>query len=231
LLVLSAKRIEKGLEMKIGRLLLRFVVGGLFVGHGTQKLFGWFGGYGLEGTAQGFEALGMRPGKAHATAAGVAEAGGGAALALGAETPLAAAVITATMLTAIETVHGKNGPWASDGGYEYNAVLIAAVLALAELGPGPVSIDALLGRERSGARWALTAAGVGALGALGARLARSPGEAPAAPGADPGETPGAGEPAGAAQPPIVEDLPVDRGPLAEPGEVPLARSPTPPSLQ
>jgi putative oxidoreductase len=159
--------------MKIGRLLLRVLVGGFFVGHGTQKLFGWFGGYGLEGTAQGFEQLGLKPGKAHATVAGVAEAGGGAALLTGAETPLAAAAITATMLTAIKTVHGDKGPWASNGGYEYNAVLIAVVLALAELGPGPISIDALLGRERSGTGWALAAAGAGVLGALGAHLATS----------------------------------------------------------
>jgi putative oxidoreductase len=165
--------------MKIGRLLLRFLVGGFFVGHGTQKLFGWFGGYGLEGTAQGFEQLGLKPGKAHATVAGVAEAGGGAALLAGAETPIAAAAITATMLTAIKTVHFKNGPWASNGGYEYNAVLIAVALALAELGPGPISIDALRGRERSGAGWALAAAGAGALGALGAHLATSEPPAPA----------------------------------------------------
>jgi putative oxidoreductase len=160
--------------MKIGRLLLRILVGGFFVGHGTQKLFGWFGGHGLDATAQGFEQIGLKPGKAHATAAGLAEAGGGAALLAGAETPLAAAAITATMITAIKTVHLKSGPWAANGGYEYNAVLIAVVLALAELGPGPISIDALLGRERSGTGWALAAAGAGALGALGASLVTSP---------------------------------------------------------
>jgi putative oxidoreductase len=159
--------------MKIGRLLLRILVGGFFVGHGTQKLFGWFGGHGLEATAKGFEQIGLKPGKAHATAAGLAEAGGGAALLAGAETPLAAAAITATMITAIKTVHLKSGPWASNGGYEYNAVLIAVVLALAELGPGPISIDALLGRERSGTGWALAAACAGAFGALGAQLLTS----------------------------------------------------------
>ncbi len=122
--------------MKIGRLLLRVLVGGFFVGHGTQKLFGWFGGHGLEGTAQGFEQIGLRPGKAHATQPAWPRPAAARLLALGFETPLAAAVITATMLTAIKTVHAKNGPWASNGGYEYNAVLIAVVLALAELGPG-----------------------------------------------------------------------------------------------
>ena len=70
--------------MKIGRLLLRLSVGGFFVGHGTQKLFGWFGGHGLEATAEGFEQMGLRPGKRNAIAAGAAEAGGGALLALGA---------------------------------------------------------------------------------------------------------------------------------------------------
>ncbi len=157
--------------MKIGRLLLRVLVGGFFVGHGTQKLFGWFGGHGLQGTAEAFEQLGLRPGKAHATAAGLAEAGGGAALVAGLETPLAAAAITATMLTAIKTAHLKNGPWAANGGYEYNAVLIAVVLALAELGPGPLSLDAARGRERTGVAWGLAAAGAGVIGALGAHLA------------------------------------------------------------
>src|SRR5438270_999598 len=111
--------------MKIGRLLLRLVIGVFFIGHGTQKLFGWFGGHGVEGTGQFFEGLGMRPGRHHATAAGVAEAGGGALIAAGLATPVAASAITATMLTAINRVHLKNGPWVSNGGYEYNAVLIA----------------------------------------------------------------------------------------------------------
>ena len=130
--------------MKIGRLLLRLVVGGLFVGHGTQKLFGWFGGHGLDATAQGFEQLGLRPGRRNAIAAGAAEAGGGALLAIGLATPLASAVLVATMLTAIHRVHAKNGPWAANGGYEYNLVLIAAALALAEVGPG----RAFAGRPR-----------------------------------------------------------------------------------
>jgi putative oxidoreductase len=154
--------------MKIGRLLLRLTVGGFFFGHGTQKLFGWFGGHGIEPTAQMFESLGMRPGRRNAIAAGAAEAGGGAALALGLATPLAAGAITSVMLTAIHRVHLKNGPWVTNGGYEYNAVLIAAVLALAELGPGALSVDHALGQERSGLGWALAAAAIGAGGAVGA---------------------------------------------------------------
>jgi putative oxidoreductase len=157
--------------MKIGRLLLRLAVGGFFVGHGTQKLFGWFGGNGLDATAQGFEQLGLRPGRRNAIAAGTAEAGGGALLAAGLATPLAASILTATMITAIETVHAKNGPWLNNGGYEYNVVLIAATLALAEVGPGELSLDAARGRERSGSGWALAALAVGAIGALGAHLA------------------------------------------------------------
>jgi putative oxidoreductase len=167
--------------MKIGRLLLRIVVGGFFIGHGTQKLFGWFDGHGLDATAEGFEQMGLRPGRRHAIAAGAAEAGGGALLAAGAATPLAASALTATMLTAIETVHLKNGPWAAKGGYEYNVVLIAAVLALAEVGAGPLSIEGLRGRERSGTGWMLAALAGGVVGALAAAQTREP--APPAPAA------------------------------------------------
>jgi putative oxidoreductase len=157
--------------MKIGRLLLRTAVGGFFIGHGTQKLFGWFGGSGLDGTAQGFEQLGLRPAKPNAVVAGLAEAGGGTLMLAGLETPVAAAVLTATMLTAIKTVHFKNGPWATNGGYEYNVVLIAASLAIAEVGPGPLSLDAARGRERHGSGWALTALLAGVIGATGAHFA------------------------------------------------------------
>jgi len=156
--------------MKIGRLLLRLTVGGFFVGHGTQKLFGWFGGHGLDATAGMFEQLGLRPGRRHALAAGAAEAGGGALLVAGLATPAAASVLTATMLTAINRVHFKSGPWAANGGYEYNVVLIAAALALAEVGPGNLSLDHALGTEREGPFWALAALVTGALGALGAHL-------------------------------------------------------------
>jgi putative oxidoreductase len=174
--------------MKIGRLLLRLTVGGFFFGHGTQKLFGWFGGHGLDATSQMFEGMGMRPGRRNALAAGVAEAGGGAALALGLATPLAAGTITSVMLTAIHRVHLKNGPWAANGGYEYNAVLIAAVLALAEVGPGDLSLDHALGQERTGPGWAVLAAAIGAAGAIGAHQAAAaypaPPEPPAAASTD-----------------------------------------------
>ncbi len=157
--------------MKFARFLLRVVVGALFFGHGTQKLFGWFGGRGLDATAQGFESMGMRPGRRNAIAAGLAEAGGGTALALGAATPLAASALVATMLTAIHRVHLKNGIWAASGGYEYNLVLIVVVLALVEYGPGELSIDTLHGHEEYGTGWALAALGGGVVGAVGAHLA------------------------------------------------------------
>jgi putative oxidoreductase len=167
--------------MKIGRLLLRLTIGGFFIGHGTQKLFGWFGGPGLDTTAQGFEQIGMRPGRRNAIAAGLAETGGGTALALGFATPLAASALTATMLTAINRVHLKQGPWVAQGGYEYNVVLIAAVIALAELGPGKLSLDHALGQEKSGPGWALAALAAGALGALAAHLAAEAQPAPSEP--------------------------------------------------
>lgn len=142
---------------------LRTVVGGLFVGHGTQKLFGWFEGGGLDATAQMFENLGLRPGRRNAIAAGVAEAGGGALLMTGAANPLASAVLTATMLTAIRRVHLKNGPWVTKGGFEYNLVLIAAALAVA-----PPSRGGDRGREWP---WSLAALTMGIIGAAGAEAA------------------------------------------------------------
>ena len=130
--------------MDLGRLLLRGVVGPLFVGHGTQKLFGWFDGHGPDGTGGFFESLGLRPGKRHATAAGWAETAGGALLTLGALTPLAATLISSTMVTAIRKVHLENGPWVTGNGYEYNLTLIAAMTAITETGPGRPSVDEAL---------------------------------------------------------------------------------------
>lgn len=148
--------------MKIGRLAARVVIGGLFVGHGTQKLFGWFGGPGLEGTEQMMGALKMQPARPNAIAAGVSEAAGGALLMAGAATPLAASSLIGTMLTAIWKVHKPKGVWVTQGGYEYNAVLIAALVALIDAGPGEVSVDAALGREEWGPGWALGGLALGA---------------------------------------------------------------------
>ena len=149
--------------MKLLILVTRLLLGGLFVGHGAQKLFGWFGGFGPDGTGGWLESLGVKPGKQNAMAAGASEMGGGALLAAGLATPAAAAAIIGVMATAIRTVHQPNGPWVTENGWEYPAVIIATVLAITEAGPGPVSLDAALGSEHSGTGWALAAlvAGVG----------------------------------------------------------------------
>ena len=150
--------------MGLFRLLARTTIGLLFVGHGTQKLFGWFGGGGPEGTGQFFEQVGLRPGRRWALAAGAAEAGGGLLFALGAAMPLAAAAVSGSMITAIKTVHWEKGVWVSAGGYEYNLVLLAAVFGLTENGAGKWSIDGALGRDRWGTGWALAALAAGAAG-------------------------------------------------------------------
>jgi putative oxidoreductase len=151
--------------MKLGLTFLRVVVGALFFGHGTQKLFGWFGGHGIEGTAGFFESLGLKPGRKHATAAGAAEAGGGALLAAGFLTPVAAASLIGVMSTAIQKVHLKNGPWVTNGGYEYNLALIAVMVTLADVGPGDLSLDHALGLEVKGPLVALLAIAAGVGGA------------------------------------------------------------------
>ena len=150
--------------MGLFRFLARLTIGLLFVGHGTQKLFGWFGGGGPEETGAFFEQVGLKPGKQHALSAGAAEAGGGLLFALGAATPVAAAAISGSMITAITTVHWEKGVWVSAGGYEYNLVLLAAVFGLTENGPGRLSIDGALGRSRWGTHWALAALLAGAAG-------------------------------------------------------------------
>ncbi|HYY22543.1 MAG TPA: DoxX family protein [Thermoleophilaceae bacterium] len=150
--------------MDLRRPVVRAVIGGLFIGHGTQKLFGWFGGHGPEGTGQFFESAGIRPGRRNAIVAGGGEALGGALLALGFLTPLAGAVLSSVMITAIRHVHGAKGPWVTEGGYEYNAVMLATVFALVEAGPGPLSLDRRLGTERSGSGWAVAQLVAGAAG-------------------------------------------------------------------
>ena len=159
------------------RTLLRVLIGGLFVGHGTQKLFGWFGGYGPDGTGQFFESIGIRPGRRNAMVAGASEAGGGALLALGLFTPLAGALITGVMAQAIRSLKMDKGPFAQDGGWELEAVLAAAALTFAEIGPGPVSLDHALGIEHSGPGWALLAL---AAGIAGPTVLVEAGEAPPA---------------------------------------------------
>ncbi|BBN97663.1 DoxX family protein [Sporolactobacillus terrae] len=130
--------------LSIGLLLIRLVIGVLFLGHGTQKLFGWFGGHGLKGTAGWMDSIGMKPGVAMALMAGLSELFGGLLLALGLLTPLAGLLIAATMVVAVVKVHGANGLWATENGYEYNLVLFAVAIGLAIAGPGNYALDALL---------------------------------------------------------------------------------------
>jgi len=145
--------------MSYGILLVRLVVGLAFVGHGTQKLFGWFGGYGPKGTGGFFASKGYRPPVLMAVAAGLAEAGGGMLLALGFATPLAAVVLATVMINAIAAVTFKK---AFMLGSELEIAYLTIAVSLAAIGPGRFSIDRAIGWDDniSGVWW-----GVGALGA------------------------------------------------------------------
>ena len=145
--------------MKYGRLLAR-----LFIGHGTQKWFGWFGGPGIEKTSGMMESLGLAPARTNAHAASASETLGGIGIALGAFTPAAAAALIGTMTTAIRTVHFKNGFWSTGGGYEYNLTIIAALLLIVDGGPGPISVDSAFGFEETGTGVALAALAAGVAG-------------------------------------------------------------------
>jgi putative oxidoreductase len=143
------------MSTNLGPLLLRVTVGSIFIEHGTQKLFGWFGGHGPSGTGQFFESLGLRPGRRNAIVSGIAEAGGGALLVLGLATPAAASAVGSVMVTALRTAIWRDGIKVGTGGYE--VLLLGNAVAIADSGPGPLSLDALLGWERRGARWAAAA--------------------------------------------------------------------------
>ncbi|MFB9350617.1 DoxX family protein [Streptomyces heliomycini] len=128
----------------LGLLLLRLGTGGVLAAHGAQKLFGWFGGGGIEGTGQFMESIGYAPGRASATAAGLAEAGGGVLLALGLATPAAGAAAAGAMAGA-SAVHTPNGFFNQEGGFEYAASLGLTAAGLAVAGPGRLSLDHVLG--------------------------------------------------------------------------------------
>ena len=130
--------------MASGLLLLRVVAGLTVAAHGAQKLFGWFGGGGPSGTAEGFSSLGFRPAPVLALAAGLSEAAG-VLFALGFLTPLAALAIAVVMLNAIESVHWRNGFFNGNGGYEYNLLLLTVAVSVAAIGPGRFSVDHVLG--------------------------------------------------------------------------------------
>ena len=166
-----------GTTVSSGLLVARLVFGLLIVAHGTQKLVGWFGGYGLTGTAGFFEALGFRPGRTFAAAASLAEITGGLLLALGFLGPVGPALIISVMIVAAISVHWKNGLFATANGIEVTLLYAAGAVALALTGPGLFSLDALLGLESlwtPGIVWAAIAIGVvGGVVNLGLRRSAS----------------------------------------------------------
>src|SRR5436309_12538230 len=149
-----------------GKLVLRATIGGYFFGHGMQKLAGWFGGGGPDGTGEMFEQIGPRPGRKNALIAGAAEAGGGSLLALGLFMPAAVSMLTGVMTNAIRHVHRQNGLWATDGGIEYPAVILATLATLADSGPGRFSLDEVLGIRLRGPVVTGIAMSAGAVGAV-----------------------------------------------------------------
>ncbi|MGW1408369.1 DoxX family protein [Streptomyces sp. NPDC002403] len=148
-----------------GLLLVRITFGLLMAGHGSQKLFGLFGGEGLDATGRGFAALGYRPGAVYAAIGGGSEFLGGLGLALGLLTPLASAALIGVMINAMATVTAAHGLWATEGGAEYNVCIAAVALAVAAIGPGRFALDRPFRWGRGGwpeAAFALFAGGIGA---------------------------------------------------------------------
>ena len=159
--------------MTLGLLILRLVFGMTMAAHGAQKLFGWFGGGGIGGTAAFMEQLGFRPARLQAVLAGLVEAGGGLLLAAGLFSPLAAAMMISVMLVAIVTVTLEKGFFLQNGGCEYNVAIAVAALALAFTGPGAMSLDTALGIAWFGPAWGVTALALGLLGGGAQLLTRS----------------------------------------------------------
>ena len=152
--------------MNIGLLILRLVLGLLLVGHGGQKLFGLFGGPGLDGAGGYFHSLGFRPGKPMAIVAGASEAGAGVLLALGLLTPVASAAVIGTLVVA-GSVHWAAGVWAQSGGFELPLLYVTGAAALAFTGAGSYSLDNAFGLQSlAGNGWGFAALVVGALSGL-----------------------------------------------------------------
>ena len=147
--------------MDTGLLIARMVFGLLLAAHGTQKLFGWFGGYGLAGTGGFFEQLGFRPGRFFAATAGATEVAAGLLVAFGLLGPLGPALVVSVMLVAIATVHWQHGLFAQNNGIEVPLLYAVAAVALALTGFGAFSLDAALGLTWSaGVAWIAIALGV-----------------------------------------------------------------------
>ncbi|AHF06128.1 DoxX family protein [Desulfitobacterium metallireducens] len=122
--------------LNLGLLVMRLIFGLSFARHGTEKLFGWFGGYGIKGTAGYFESIGVKPGVPMVILAGLGELLGGLFLAAGILLPVAAVLIVGSMLVAIAKATGKNGFAITAGGYEYNLAIIAVAIGILLTGPG-----------------------------------------------------------------------------------------------
>jgi len=133
------------MSFDVGILVIRVLFGVAMAAHGAQKLFGWFGGYGLKGTGGFFERLGFRPGVVFAAAAGLSEFGGGTLLTFGLFTPFGSAAVVAAMLTAMVSVHLKNGFFAMANGIELPFLYAALAVGVAFAGPGWFSLDAWFG--------------------------------------------------------------------------------------
>ncbi|HMJ57850.1 MAG TPA: DoxX family protein [Gemmatimonadales bacterium] len=133
--------------ISIGPLIVRVVVGLLMAAHGTQKLLGWFGGYGLQKTGDFFAQLGFRPGRAFATAASLAEVTSGLLLTLGLFGPIGPALMISVMIVAAVTVHWGHGLFATTNGVEVPLLYAVAAIGVALTGFGPYSLDAVLGLE------------------------------------------------------------------------------------
>lgn len=131
--------------MALGLLIVRIVTGLIMAAHGAQKVFGWFGGYGLAGTGRFFEGLGFRPGAAFAAAAGTSELVSGLLVALGLLGPVGPGLMISVMVVAMLSVHAANGLFAASNGIELPLLYTAIAVALAFTGFGAYSLDALLG--------------------------------------------------------------------------------------
>ena len=142
-LIQRAISTEEGLDA----LPIRFAAGTIFAAHGAQKLFGWFGGYGLEGAGQWMESIGLAPGTLMALLAGSAEFFGGLLLILGLLVRPSALVLAITMVVAIFAVHVQNGFFMASNGYEFALALLAVSAALAIRGGGSYSLDGALARR------------------------------------------------------------------------------------
>ncbi|HJP85603.1 MAG TPA: DoxX family protein [Gemmatimonadaceae bacterium] len=165
----------------LGLLVIRVVFGLIFAAHGAQKLFGWFGGYGIAGTSGWLESSGFRPGKLFATLLGLTEFTAGLLLALGFLGPIGPAMIIAVMIVAMVTVHWKNAFFVGTNGIEHPLMFTVAAIGLALTGPGRYSLDYQLGWQRwltPGVTWVILAIGVVA-GLANLALRRAPPPKPA----------------------------------------------------